>query len=311
VNPATLVRWALGVALASLVATPALAGGADPQCEGGKLAAAGRYAGCRLAAEAAALKGGGPAGFSKCEAGLEKAWSSSEARSSACATSDDLDAIRDALTLETDRCAFWLSGEAGLRAARTPATGQTASFPVDKNDGSSLLMTVPDDGLLQAGRARRFQDNGDGTITDLVTGLMWEKKGNLPGGLHYVWDWYTWSSNGETIWDWLDHVNAEGGTGFAGYDDWRIPNIRELLTLADYSRQFPAVDPIFADVGCNTAVCPPSGCSCTTPNTAYASGTTAADDHSAAYVVVFRDPASFTQPKSYGFSVRAVRGGEL
>jgi hypothetical protein len=302
----------LWVGLVGLAASPAIAGGPHPRCEAAKLGAAGRYAQCRLAAEAAALKKGGSPDFFKCEAGLAKTWSSSESRT-ACATSDDLDAVRDALSYETDRFALQLSGDAGRRAGRVLATGQTIAYRADKNDGVRILTPVPDDGSLQAGVVRRFQDNGDGTISDLVTGLMWEKKCD-DGGLH---DWnrfLPWDGDGtqETIWDWLDDVNAEGGIGFAGHDDWRIPNITELMTLADYGRSIPSVHPVF-HTACRLP-CTVTTCSCTASIPAYWSAT-ASPDGLAAHLVSFHTSGLFMGrkrvPGGGGFQVRAVRGGEL
>ena len=78
-----------------------------------------------------------------------------------------------------------------------------------------------DDGDLQKGVVcpeppePRFTDNGDGTVTDNCTGLMWKQQ-HL-GGM-------TWN-------DVLDTCNS---LIFAAYDDWRLPNVRELQTLIDY-----------------------------------------------------------------------------
>jgi hypothetical protein len=60
-----------------------------------------------------------------------------------------------------------------------PATGQTTAY----GTGS--------DGDVQAGATLSYTDNGDGTITDNNTGLMWEKKDNS-GGIHDEGDNYTW-----------------------------------------------------------------------------------------------------------------------
>lgn len=86
-----------------------------------------------------------------------------------------------------------------------PATGQTRSFLARKTgDSTSDPVPVPDDGAVRAGAPMSFQDNGDGTITDLNTGLMWEKKcglncldaGGLAMSLHEmgVVTYYAWSA---------------------------------------------------------------------------------------------------------------------
>ncbi|PLW93394.1 MAG: hypothetical protein C0592_06295 [Marinilabiliales bacterium] len=63
-----------------------------------------------------------------------------------------------------------------------------------------------------------FVDNGDGTVTDNATGLMWTKDDNGSGVL-----WETALSY------------AEASTT-AGYNDWRLPNVKELQSIVDYSR---------------------------------------------------------------------------
>src|SRR5262249_16818348 len=124
----------------------------------------------------------------------------------------------------------------------------------DKNDGISGPVDVPDDGTLQRGATLHYKVLQDGTVKDLNTGLIWEVKCSSGcGGLHDVGNTYRWSGDGsqETIWDWLDDLNAEGGTGYAGHNDWRIPNVRELQSIVDYGRcagcgsDTAAIDPIF------------------------------------------------------------------
>ena len=69
-----------------------------------------------------------------------------------------------------------------------------------------------------------FIDNDDSTITDNATGLMWSK-----------------DDSGEGM-DWEAALAYAEGSEYAGYDDWRLPNIKELQTIADYSGAFPAMD---------------------------------------------------------------------
>jgi hypothetical protein len=187
----------------------------------------------------------------------------------------------------------------GPECQRFPATGQTKAYRADKNDGVPRAVRIPDDGTVEAGAPLTYRDNGDGTITDKNTGLIWEKKGNA-GGLHDRDEAFRWSGDGsqETIWDWLDDVNSEGGTGFAGHDDWRIPNIKELISIVDYGRADPSIDQAFS---ASCAASRGAAQSCTVPSKYWASTGPTFAQFSVSYVV--RD--SF--PSLY--FVRAVRGG--
>ena len=70
----------------------------------------------------------------------------------------------------------------------------------------------------------RFVDNGNGTITDRQTCLVWEKKDNA-GGLHDLNNVYQWSSTG-TAMDgsaFTAFIAGLNGAAFAGHQDWRVP----------------------------------------------------------------------------------------
>lgn len=78
-----------------------------------------------------------------------------------------------------------------------------------------------------------YIDNGDGTISDLNTGLMWQQAddGNF-------YDWENALSTGENL-------------TLAGHTDWRLPNPKELHSIVDYTRcpdvtNSPAIDSIFS-----------------------------------------------------------------
>jgi len=70
-----------------------------------------------------------------------------------------------------------------------------------------------------------FTDNGDATITDNSTGLMWTK-----------------DDSGEGI-DWEDALVYSEGSEIAGYADWRLPNVKELQSIVDYGYSPGATDP--------------------------------------------------------------------
>ncbi|MCC6847377.1 MAG: DUF1566 domain-containing protein [Deltaproteobacteria bacterium] len=177
-------------------------------------------------------------------------------------------------------------------------TGQTTSYGA----GS--------DGDLQKGVARSFTDNGDGTITDNTTGLMWEKKSD-DGSIHDKDNAYTWgmtsppyTMNGTMVTTFLAGLN--GGGGFAGHTDWRIPNVNELQSLANYQNVNPAVAPAF-NTAC-AASCTVTTCSCTQSNY-YWSSTTYQYAPGNAWYVNFNVGYVFADFKSNDFYVRAVRGG--
>jgi len=80
-----------------------------------------------------------------------------------------------------------------------------------------------------------FVDNGDGTISDNATSLMWAQDDSGTG------------MNWEEALAYVQQMNAEN---YLGYNDWRLPNVKELQSLVDYSRSpdttaSAAIDPLF------------------------------------------------------------------
>ncbi|MFC1507351.1 DUF1566 domain-containing protein [Thermoproteota archaeon] len=101
-------------------------------------------------------------------------------------------------------------------------TGQTAFY-----DNSNEILP-PDLGESFYGQDAQYggvqpvyQDNGDGTVTDLNTGLMWQQD---PGGKM----------------TWEEAVSGADTFTLAGYDDWRLPTIKELYSLILFSGTDPS-----------------------------------------------------------------------
>jgi hypothetical protein len=77
-----------------------------------------------------------------------------------------------------------------------------------------------------------FQNNGDGTISDLATGLMWQQT-DIGTGI-----------------DWehaLAYAQTQNNANYLGHNDWRLPNTKELQSLVDYTRSPVSTNP--ANVG--------------------------------------------------------------
>ena len=158
------------------------------------------------------------------------------------------------------------------------ATGQTTCW------GSSFTV-IPcagtgQDGDTQTGAPLAYMDNGDGTITDANTGLMWEKQSIGDGSVHDVFNYYSWDQAFSV------HVATLNGLSFAGHSDWRVPNVRELLSIVNYENVCPPVSPAF-NTDC-TLPCTVLTCSCTWSDTYWSSSTSAAFPDSAWEVLFCR-----------------------
>ena len=147
-----------------------------------------------------------------------------------------------------------------------------------------------------------YVDNGDGTINDLNTHLMWEKK-SLDGRIHDQSTVYTWPDAFSTF---IGGLNAGGG--FAGHTDWRLPNIKELQSIINYQNFDPAVSAAF---NANCALgCTVTTCSCTQSLFSYWSSTAYQVGPNSAWVVFFFGGIVNAYDKSnFTAYVRAVRGG--
>lgn len=92
----------------------------------------------------------------------------------------------------------------------------------------------------------RYTDNADQTVTDNLTGLIWEKKDQM-GGVHDRLNTYTWSANalssqadGSAFATFLTGASGLNVTSFAGSKDWRIPTVAQLQTiLLDFACKGP------------------------------------------------------------------------
>ena len=105
----------------------------------------------------------------------------------------------------TQRLVIAVRGVSAGAAVQPARTGQTATY------------ASGDDGDLEMGVAwpnPRFVDNEDGTVTDLLTGLVWEQDASRSA---------TWGAA-------LSDANT---MTLAGYDDWRMPNVLELMSIVN------------------------------------------------------------------------------
>jgi hypothetical protein len=138
---------------------------------------------------------------------------------------------------------------------------------------------ISDASIENADALDNYTDNGNGTVTDTSTGLMWQQ---------------TTSSTKMT---WEQSLAYCEGLNLGGHADWRLPTIKELQSLVDYSRDNPSI---------NTTYFPNTVASIYWSSTTYANGT---ED---AWGVDFDNGYGYDyfHYKHYGYYVRAVRGGQ-
>lgn len=119
-------------------------------------------------------------------------------------------------------------------------------------------------------------DNGNGTVTDSSTGLVWQQ-----------------GEPGTKTWD--NALTYCEGLSLGGADDWRLPNVKELESLTDDARYNPALD---------TTYFPNANSSNYWSSTTYASNTLNA------WYVNFANGYVYYNDKSNSSYVRCVRGGQ-
>ncbi|MBN2852316.1 MAG: DUF1566 domain-containing protein [Clostridia bacterium] len=105
--------------------------------------------------------------------------------------------------------------------------GRIKGYPAEKQNGEANRMYFR---LVRGNELygiNQLKDNGDGTVSDLATGLMWQQ-----------------SDDGNRR-NWEQALSYCESLTLAGYDDWFLPDIKQLQSIADYDHLLPAVNENF------------------------------------------------------------------
>ncbi len=132
---------------------------------------------------------------------------------------------------KADGSYVWPVRSGRMEASTLPKTGQTACY--DHSGSAIVCSQTGQDGELQAGAALpnpRFADNGDQTMTDRLTGLVWNKQGNSPGPAACI------PGTNKTWQDALSYVKCLNKNNYQGKSDWRLPNRNELASLVNHGQ---------------------------------------------------------------------------
>jgi len=136
--------------------------------------------------------------------------------------------------------------------------------------------------------AGSFKDNGNGIVTDQTTNLMWQQ---CPYGLSGAG--CATATSSQITWD--NSIVYCEGLLLGGYKDWRLPNVKELKSIAEITTYGPAIDTTYF------------------PNTAsenYWSSTSCARNTTFAWYVNFNEGYAWNTSKTniLTYHVRCVRG---
>jgi len=126
-------------------------------------------------------------------------------------------------------------------------TGQIKSF--DTNGNEVTDNSIKDDGYYQTGVLPRYtRDDATGIVTDHVTGLQWQDDVDSVQKPWLTQDNFDncqngdndacYDTSGDTAATYCETLSLDGG-------NWRLPTAMELDSIVDYSRNGPAIDPIF------------------------------------------------------------------
>lgn len=132
--------------------------------------------------------------------------------------------------------------------------------------------------------ASHFQNNGDGTVSDKSTGLMWKQCSEGHSGALCL---------GPTaMHDWKTAIEVAHSAVFAGHSDWRLPNINELRSIVEERCAHPAI---------NLVVFP------NTASTYYWSSSPSALNEDESYDVNFNWGSAGSYSRTWLFRLRLVR----
>ena len=114
-----------------------------------------------------------------------------------------------------------------------PDTGQTTCYDTS---GTVISCTGTGQDGEYSINPMSFTDNGGGTVTDNVTGLMWQQEDD-----NQTYNWYEASGTYDAIYN-PGSTDVCGSLSLAGYSDWRLPSKKELMSIVNYGTYQPAID---------------------------------------------------------------------
>lgn len=208
--------------------------------------------------------------------------------------SSDEKLILNTVEKSVDWSQFSTENNTTYSTSKLKKTGQTKSYDQSGNevtDGSQK-----DDGYYQKGATPSYtRDDAKEVVTDNLTGLMWQDDTAVAFGINKPWVT-------QANYDAGDYSDTTGDTAttyctelvLGGYEDWRLPTRKELISLSDYGSydDYLAINFVFVN----------------TNGSAYWSSTTHANNSNLAWFVSFHLGLQYYSSKYSDLRVKCVRG---
>jgi len=156
------------------------------------------------------------------------------------------------------------------------AAGVAGAAQICRND---IRATAPDS---------RFTGNGNGTVSDSATGLVWKQCAEGLSGAGCA-------SGAASTFTWQHALQRAADASFAGQTDWRLPNKNELESLVERRCSYPVINARFFP---------------NTPSNWFWSSSPDAYSSCYAWIVDFDYGYVGSYYEHYGNHVRLVRGGQ-
>lgn len=143
-------------------------------------------------------------------------------------------------------------------------------------------------GLTETAPESNFTDNEDGTVTDSSTGLMW-----MRCSIGQTWNETDATCTGDaTAMTWQEALQTAYGYSYAGHNDWRLPNVKQLISITEKTCVRPSI---------NETIFPE------TTSDDYWSSTPSINDYTMSWVVAFFNSSNSLKEKDAFVYSRLVR----
>jgi len=217
-------------------------------------------------------RGGGQMTFSTGTMATQSLSADNETVSAGYYAATTLSAVDADLAAENIASGVTIFGKVGtMSGGCVPDTGQTTSYTGTFGE---------DHDYQPADTQMSYTDNGDGTITDNRTGLMWLKDAN------------NYNSGGTQTWE--AALSGCEGFSYATYTDWRLPNAKELFSIVKFEGAAPFIDTTYF---------------LNTQSNYYWTSTTYVPNTGYAMIVAFNYGIVSNGSKTTAYYVRPVRAG--